>query len=329
MTRVVFMGTPDFAVPSLDALIDEGYEVVGAFTQPDRPVGRGHRISCCAVKSRAEARGVPVFQFERVRRQEGLDQMRALRPDVVVTAAFGQILSKKLLEVPKFGTVNVHASLLPRHRGAAPINWAIAMGDRVTGVTTMLTDAGLDTGDMLLARETEIGENETAGELSERLSRIGAELLIETLEKYLKGEIVPVKQEEALATYEPMLDRGMGEIDWAKPAAEIANLVRGLNPWPCAYTEYSCGTLKLFQAKAVESAGDAAPGTILESSPKKGLVIACGDGALEIVEMQAPNAKRMPAKQYLMGKCIACGDLLGARGLHVSELGICRAEENQ
>lgn len=329
MTRVVFMGTPDFAVPSLDALLDAGYEVVGAFTQPDRPVGRGHKIACCAVKARAEERGVPVFQFERVRKQEGLDRMRALKPDVVVTAAFGQILSKKLLEVPKYGTVNVHASLLPRHRGAAPINWAILSGERETGVTTMLTDAGLDTGDMLLSRATGIEEDETAGELSERLSHIGAVLLIETLEKYLKGEIIPVRQDEALATYEPMLDKAMGEIDWGKDARTVANLVRGLNPWPCAYTRYDCGILKIYRAKAVEGAPDAAPGTILESSPKKGLVIACGAGALEIVEMQAPNGKRMRARQYLAGKCIECGVLLGARGSHMSELKVCQAGKDQ
>jgi methionyl-tRNA formyltransferase len=329
MTRVVFMGTPDFAVPSLDALLDAGYEVVGAFTQPDRPVGRGHRVTCCTVKARAVERGVPVFQFERVRKQEGLDQMRALKPDIVVTAAFGQILSKKLLEVPRYGTVNVHASLLPRHRGAAPINWAILAGEKETGVTTMLTDAGLDTGDMLLSRATEIGEAETAGELSERLSRIGAALLVETLEKYLKGEIAPVRQDEARATYEPMLDKAMGEIDWDKNAVTLANLVRGLNPWPCAYTQYDCGTLKIYRARAVEGAPDAAPGTILESSPKKGVVIACGAGALEIEEMQAPNGKRMLARQYLAGKCIECGALLGARGSHVRELKVCPAGEVQ
>lgn len=325
MTRVVFMGTPAFAVPSLDALLDAGYDVVGVFTQPDRPVGRGHRLACCAVKTRAEERGVPVFQFERVRRQEGLDQMRALKPDVVVTAAFGQILSKKLLEVPRFGTVNVHASLLPRHRGAAPINWAIIMGEKVTGITTMLTDPGLDTGDMLLSQETEIGSEETAGALCERLAHLGAALLIETLEKYLAGKITPIKQNEDQATYEPLLDKTMGEIDWTKPAAQIVNLVRGLNPWPCAYTRYTCGVLKIFQARVAEGMPAAAPGTILESSPKAGLIIACGEGALEIVEMQAPNAKRMLAKQYLMGKCMECGDLLGVQGAHVSALEFCKA----
>ena len=236
MTRVVFMGTPEFAVPSLDALLDAGYEVVGAFTQPDRPSGRGHKLAAFPVKQRALERGVPVYQFERVRGQKGLDTMRALKPDVVVTAAFGQILSKKLLEVPVYGTVNVHASLLPKYRGAAPINWCILEGETVSGVTTMLTDPGIDTGDMLLTRQVEIGENETAGELTLRLSHVGAELLIETLAGYLKGEITPVRQDESQMSHQPMLDKEMGRIDWNRSAREIACQVRGLNPWPVAYT---------------------------------------------------------------------------------------------
>lgn len=311
MTRVVFMGTPEFAVPSLDALLDAGYEVVGAFTQPDRPTGRGHRLAACPVKQRALERGVEVFQFERVKGQKGLDTMRALRPDVVVTAAFGQILSRKLLEVPKFGTVNVHASLLPRYRGSAPINWCIVNGEKVTGVTTMLTDVGIDTGDMLLSRETEIGDMETAGELTERLSKIGADLLIETLDKYLKGEITPVKQDESRMSHQPMLDKEMGRIDWNRPAREIACQVRGLNPWPCAFTTMGGGALKIYLAKAMDSESGMAPGTVIESSAKRGLFVACGSGTLEIIEMQAPNAKRMQARAYLMGKKIDAGTVLG------------------
>lgn len=311
MTRVVFMGTPEFAVPSLDALLDAGYDVVGAFTQPDRPTGRGHKLAACPVKQRALERGVEVFQFERVKGQKGLDTMRELKPDVVVTAAFGQILSRKLLEVPKFGTVNVHASLLPKYRGSAPINWCIVNGEKVTGVTTMLTDVGVDTGDMLLARETEIGDMETAGELSQRLSVIGAELLIETLDGYLKGEITPVKQDESLMSYQPMLDKEMGRIDWTRSAQEIACQVRGLNPWPCAFTVINGGNLKIYLAKAIDCECDAKPGTVVESSAKKGLTVACGKGALEIIEMQAPNAKRMQAKAYLMGKRIDAGTVLG------------------
>lgn len=312
MTRVVFMGTPEFAVPSLDALLDAGYEVAGVFTQPDRPVGRGHRPHACPVKQRAIECGVPVYQFERVRRQEGLDALRALKPDVVVTAAFGQILSKKLLEVPKYGTVNVHASLLPQYRGAAPINWCIVMGEKTTGVTTMLTDAGVDTGDMLLRRETDIGEMETAGELTERLSHIGAELLTETLDKYLKGEITPQKQDESKMSHQPMLDKEMARVDWNRTAEEISRLVRGFNPWPCAFTTLDGGNLKIYMAKPadMDAAGNA-PGTVVESSARKGLFVACGDGVVEIIEMQAPNAKRMAAKAYLMGKRIDAGTLLG------------------
>lgn len=311
MTRVVFMGTPEFAVPSFDALIDAGYEVVGAFTQPDRPTGRGHRLAACPVKQRALERGVEVFQFERVKGQKGLDTMRALKPDLVVTAAFGQILSRKLLEVPKFGTVNVHASLLPRYRGSAPINWCIVNGEKVTGVTTMLTDVGIDTGDMLLSRETEIGDMETAGELTERLSKIGADLLIETLDKYLKGEIMPVKQDESQMSHQPMLDKEMGRIDWSRPARDIACQVRGLNPWPCAFTTMGGGALKIYLAKAMDAESEMAPGTVIESSAKRGLFVSCGVGTLEIIEMQAPNAKRMQARAYLMGKKIDAGTVLG------------------
>ena len=314
MTRVVFMGTPEFAVPSLDALIDAGYAVVGAFTQPDRPTGRGHKLAACPVKQRALERGVEVFQFEKVRRQAGLDAMRALKPDVVVTAAFGQILSQKLLDVPRFGTVNVHASLLPKYRGAAPINWCIINGEKTAGVTTMLTDAGIDTGDMLLSRATPIGELETAGELSCRLSHIGAELLIETLDKYLKGEITPVKQDESQMSHQSMLDKEMGRIDWRRGAREIACQVRGLNPWPCAFTTLGEGVLKIYLARAREAkAENAAPGTVIEASAKRGLVVACGEGALEILEMQAPNAKRMQASAYLMGKKIDVGTVLGTK----------------
>ncbi|MBQ4620023.1 MAG: methionyl-tRNA formyltransferase [Clostridia bacterium] len=302
--RVVFMGTPEFAVPSLKALFEmENVEVVGVFTQPDRPVGRGRKVEITPVKREAEEHNVPVFQFERVRKQEGLDAMRALKPDIVVTAAFGQILSKKLLEVPRLGTVNVHASLLPRHRGAAPINWAIISGDKVTGVTTMLTDAGLDTGDMLLKKEVIIEENETAGQLTQRLSLVGAELLRETLSAFIRGEIVPVKQNEEEMTYDPMMTKELGKIDWTKTAGEIDCLVRGVNPWPGAFSRMNGDVIKVWLTKKYEKATDEAPGTVIAASAKEGLIVACGNGeTIEIIEMQAPNAKRMTAKAYLSGK---------------------------
>ena len=307
--RVVFMGTPEFAVPSLKALLDAGYGVVGVFTQPDRPVGRGHKLAACPVKKLAVERGVPVYQFERLRNEEGLACLRSLAPDIVVTAAFGQILSQALLDVPKMGTVNVHASLLPAYRGAAPINWCILNGETRTGVTTMLTDAGVDTGDMLLRRETDIGETETAAELSVRLSQLGAELLIETLKGYIAGEIAPIPQDERLASRQPMLKKEMGLIDWTRSAKEIACQARGLDPWPSAYTDYLGGTLKIYRARPVEGEGD--PGTVLRSSAKEGLFVACGEGALEVLEMQAPGGKRMSARAYLAGKKIEPGTKFG------------------
>ena len=307
--RIVFMGTPEFAVPSLEALLDAGYEVVGAFTQPDRPVGRGHKLAACPVKQLALERGMPVYQFERLRGAEGIACLQELKPDLVVTAAFGQILSQALLDVPKRGTINVHASLLPAYRGAAPINWCILNGETKTGVTTMLTDAGVDTGAMLLRRETDIGPMETAGELTQRLSRLGAELLIDTLKGYLSGEIVPVPQDERFASRQPMLKKEMGKIDWTRPAAQIANQARGLNPWPCAFTEYGGGVLKVYLARALQGNGE--PGVVVQASAKEGLLIACGEGVLEILEMQAPGGKRMSARAYLAGKKIEPGTKFG------------------
>ena len=307
--RIVFMGTPEFAVPSLKALLDAGYGVVGVFTQPDRPVGRGHKLAACPVKKLAVERGVPVYQFERLRNEEGLACLRALAPDIVVTAAFGQILSQALLDVPQMGTVNVHASLLPAYRGAAPINWCILNGETRTGVTTMLTDAGVDTGAMLLRRETDIGEVETAAELSARLSQLGAELLIETLKGYIAGEIAPTPQDERLASRQPMLKKEMGLIDWTRSAKEIACQARGLDPWPSAWTDYLGGTLKIYRARPAMGEGE--PGTVLRSSAKEGLFVACGEGALEVLEMQAPGGKRMSARAYLAGKKIEPGTRFG------------------
>ncbi len=309
--RIVFMGTPDFAVESLKALLTTEHEIVGVFTQPDRPVGRGHKIEKCPVKILAEENDLPVYQFERVSRQEGLDTMRAIAPDLIVTAAFGQILSRKLLAVPKMGTINVHASLLPRHRGAAPINQCILMGDTVTGVTTMLTDAGLDTGDMLLKVETPIGENETAGELTARLAVMGAELLKETLEKYFAGELKGIPQNEEEMTYEPMMSKETGKIDFTKTAHEINCLVRGVNPWPGAYTGMGEQTMKVWAVNEIKEPCDAPCGTVLVSSAKEGLVVACKGGKAEITELQMPGGKRMSAKAYLSGKKIPVGTVLG------------------
>lgn len=311
MTRIAFLGTPEFAVPSLNALAEAGYEITGVFTQPDRPAGRGHRLVVCPVKARALELGLPVYQFEKLRAPEGVQALKKLNIDLMITAAFGQILNAELLSIPKRGTVNVHASLLPRHRGSAPINRCILDGDEVAGVTTMLTDVGIDTGDMLLQAETPIGEDETAGELIERLSHIGAKLLIETLPKYLSDEIRPIPQDASKATYEPMLNKEMAKIDWTKSAVEISRTVRGLNPWPCAETAFQGGRLKIYMAKPSDCACDAQPGTAIVANAKEGLVVACGEGALELIEIQAPAAKRMTAKAYLSGKKIEIGTHFG------------------
>ncbi len=307
--RIVFMGTPEFAVPSLNALLDHGYDVVAVCTQPDRPSGRGNKMTACPVKLAAQARNVPVYQFERIRRKEGREMLEALKPDLFVTAAFGQILSQRLLDIPPMGTLNVHASLLPQYRGAAPINWCIALGETKAGVTTMFTDAGVDTGDMALRAETSIGELETAGELTERLSHMGAELLIETLKRLESNDCPRCPQREDESSHQPMLSREDGLIDWNMSAEEIACRVRGFNPRPGAYTFFPDGSImKLWLARATEGA-TGNPGEVIESSAKKGLLIACGHGALEVLEMQAPGAKKMNAKAYLMGKTIPTGTI--------------------
>lgn len=308
--RIVFMGTPEFAVPALRALLDNGYAVAAAITQPDRPAGRGQKLTVCPVKRLALERGVPVYQFEKIKSEAGVAGLKALAPDLVVTAAFGQILSRQILEIPRYGTINVHASLLPAYRGSAPINWCILNGETVAGVTTMLTDVGMDTGDMLLRAQTPIGELETAGELTARLSELGAQLLIETLKGYPHGGLVPQKQDERLASYQPMLTREMGHLDWTRPARELACQVRGLNPWPCAYTQGAMGRLKIYLARPCAARGDAPAGTVVVASAKEGLFVACGEGWLEILEMQAPNARRMAAKAYLQGKRIDVGTKL-------------------
>ena len=307
MMRIVFMGTPEFAVPSLRALIENDYDVVGVITQPDRPAGRGHKLTPCPVKVLAMEKGVPVYQFEKIKSAEGVACLKELSPDLVVTAAFGQLLSREILDIPRHGTLNVHASLLPQYRGSAPINWCIINGEEKAGVTTMLTDIGMDTGDMLLKAETEIGALETAGELTVRLSELGAQLLLDTLKRYPEGDLAPTPQDEAASSYQPMLNKDMARIDWSRGAREIACQVRGMNPWPCAYTENENGRLKIYLAQACEAKHDAEPGSVTVSSAKEGLCIACGDGWLEILEMQAPNAKRMSAKAYLQGKKIEPG----------------------
>jgi len=308
--RIVFMGTPDFAVPSLRALMDNGYDVVGVFCQPDRPKGRGHKLAACPVKELAQ-QSIPVFQPERIKRPEGVEMLKALKPDLCVTAAFGQLLSQEILDIPKLGTINVHSSLLPRHRGSAPINWSIIMGDKVTGVTTMFTDKGMDTGDILLMRETPIDEKETAGELSDRLAVMGAELLIETIRALENGTLTRIPQDHDAATYEPKMDKELGRIDWSKSAQVIDCLVRGATPWPGAFTTLGEQTIKVFELCIREGAPSGEPGEIVAADAKQGLVVSCGDHDVELVQIQMPGAKRMNAKDYLRGHGMDTGVCLG------------------
>lgn len=305
------MGTPDFAVPSLRALLGAGYEVAGVVCQPDRPKGRGHRLAACPVKEAATAAGIPVYQPERIRRPEGVAMLKALSPDLCVTAAFGQILSQEILDIPPMGTVNVHASLLPRHRGSAPVHWSVIQGDRETGVTTMMTDRGMDTGDILLARATPIGARETAGELTDRLAEIGASLLLETLRAMEAGALARTPQDAALATYEPKMDRELGRVNFSRPAEEIDRLVRGTTPWPGAFTTLDGQTVKLFEVRALDAGPSAAPGTVVLADGRRGLIVSCGDCDLEIVQLQMPGAKRMRAADYLRGHPMNAGIRMG------------------
>ena len=300
--RIVFMGTPEFSVPGLKMLLDyPGAEVVGVFTQPDRPKGRGNKLTPSPVKQTALEAGIPVYQPERIRKT-GAEDLRSLAPDLCVTAAFGQILSRGILDIPKLGNINVHASLLPKHRGSAPIAHAIMAGDRKTGITTMMMDEGIDTGDILLQDETDIGESETCEELTERLSRIGAETLRKTLQALEKGELKRIPQNHEEMTYDPMLKKEMGITDFTGSAEQIQGLVNGLNPWPCVSIPCGEGRLKLLRAVCTEGKGR--PGEILQADARNGLVIACGEGAVRILELQAPGGKRMRAEDYLRGHAV-------------------------
>ena len=307
--RIVFMGTPDFAVPSLEALLQAGYEVAGVFTQPDKPRGRGKKLTPSPVKAAAQARGIPVFQPRRIR-VDGVEDLRALAPELCITAAFGQILSQEILDIPPLGTINVHASLLPRHRGSAPIAWGILQGDAQAGITTMLTARGIDTGDMLLSQAVDIRPGETCGELTQRLSRLGAETLLETLRALEAGTLRPIPQNEAEMTYDPMLKKEMALLPWTGGAQAIVNRIHALNPWPGSLVDTGAGILKIWRARvAGERPADAQPGQVLRADPKAGLVLAAGEGAVELLTVQAPGGKQLPAADYLRGHPVTPGAL--------------------
>lgn len=305
--RIVFMGTPDFAVPSLQALIDAGHDVCAVYTQPDKPQGRKQILTAPPVKTLALEHDIPVFQPNTLKNEDEQARLRELAPEVIIVVAYGKLLPKAVLDIPPHGCINVHGSLLPRWRGAAPIQWAVIAGDEKAGVTTMQMAEGLDTGDMLLTYETKVGEKETAGELFDRLAQSGAELLTQTLVKL--DEIEPRPQDDAQSCYAHMLDKQMAVIDWSKSAHEIDCLIRGLNPWPIALTTLSGERLKVFAAE--KAAGNGEPGTVLEADPKKGLTVACGEGALGLTEIQLVGGKRMKATDFLRGHAIEVGTKLG------------------
>lgn len=305
--RIVFMGTPDFAVPSLQALIDAGHDVCAVYTQPDKPQGRKQILTAPPVKTLALEHDIPVFQPNTLKNEDEQARLRELAPEVIIVVAYGKLLPKAVLDIPPHGCINVHGSLLPRWRGAAPIQWAVIAGDEMAGVTTMQMAEGLDTGDMLLTYETKVGEKETAGELFDRLAQSGAELLTQTLVQL--DEITPRPQDDAQSCYAHMLDKQMAVIDWSKSAHEIDCLIRGLNPWPIALTTLSGERLKVFAAE--KAAGNGEPGTVLEADPKKGLTVACGEGALRLTEIQLVGGKRMKATDFLRGHAIEVGTKLG------------------
>ena len=299
--RIVFMGTPDFASASLKKLIDEKFDVVGVFTQPDKPKGRGMELSASPVKELALENGLPVFQPVKMRDGTALAQIKALKPDILVVVAYGRILPDDILAVPKYGAINVHGSLLPKYRGAAPIQWAVLNGDKITGVTTMYLASEMDTGDIIYTAETEIGEYETSGELFDRLKDMGAELLVKTLRDIDAGTAPRAPQDHSKASYVTMLDKSICPIDWNKTPREVLKHIYGLQPWPVATMELEGKTVRVFAAKYTDGKTEKVPGAVV-STDKGGLEIACADGeTLLITELQAPGKKRMGAEDYLRG----------------------------
>lgn len=307
--KLVFMGTPDFAVPCLEELINAGHEIIGVFTQPDKPVGRKRVMTPPPVKLCAEKNGITVYQPDSVRTEEALSLMKELNPDCVVVVAYGKIIPSEMLKLPKFGFVNVHGSLLPKYRGAAPIQWSIIDGETKTGVTTMQMDDGIDTGDMLEVLETEIGENETAGELFDRLAEMGGKLIVSTLSKLEKGELTPIPQDHEKSNYAKIISKEMALIDFNMSAENVFNLIRGFNPWPIAYTIIGDKRLKVFAAEKIGSVNGKA-GEVVSSDGT--LTVAFGDGnGLKFTDVQLEGSKRMSATEMLKGRPIGKGTVLG------------------
>lgn len=305
--RIVFMGTPDFAAAILQRLIDTGRNVVGVFSQPDKPVGRKQIITPTATKVVAMEHNIPVFQPAKLRDGEALKIMQELKPDITVVAAYGKILPKDILDVAPLGNVNVHGSLLPEYRGSAPIQWSVINGDKVTGITTMFMAEGMDTGDMIMKFELPIGEDETAGELFDRMAKLGAESIEKTLELFDNGEVKAEPQIEEKATYAPMLKKEMGKIDFGKTAEEIHNLVRGLNPWPMAYTFFDGKSIKIHEAKEIEGFSGT-EGTLLD---EKRFIVGTKNGAIELITVQPEGKNKMSGADFIRGRRLEKGAKFG------------------
>ena len=306
--KIIFMGTPEFAVPSLRALVDSGDEVVAVVTQPDKPKGRGLEVAPPPTKVLAERHGIPVLQPAKIKTEEFFNELKKFNPDLICVAAYGKILPKNILDLPHYGCINVHASLLPKYRGAAPINWAIIRGEKVTGITTMKMDEGMDTGDMLLKEEVPIDDEDTGDTLSEKLSEIGARLLIETIRLLKEGQLNPIPQDHSQANYAPMLKKEDGKIDWQKSAEEIRNLIRGALPWPSAYTNLEGKLLKIYKVRL--AGGEGKPGEVIKS--ESGILrVATGKGALDILKLQIEGGKKLETQVFLRGRRIEEGMVLG------------------
>lgn len=308
--KVIFMGTPDFAVGALDAIVEAGHEVALVVTQEDKPKGRGKEIQFTPVKEAAIKHGIEVYQPHRVKHEEAVAKLKEYNADVFVVAAYGQILSKELLDMPKYGCVNIHASLLPKYRGAAPIQWSIIDGEKVTGVTTQMMAEGIDTGDILDVIEVEIDKEETGGSLFNKLTVAGSEVILTTLKKLEDGTVTRTPQDHSKSTYAKMLDKKLGNIDFNMSAEAIERLIRGLNPWPSAYTMYKGKTLKVWKAEVIDKDYDGQLGQIVDKT-KKAVMVKTGNGALAITELQLEGKKRMTTEAFLCGAGFELGEMLG------------------
>ena len=312
MIRIVYMGTPDFAVEPLEAIIKAGYEVAAVVTQPDKQKGRGKEVKMTPVKVCALRHGIPVFQPVKIKEPEAVAELEKYQADLFVVAAFGQLLSEEILNMPEYGCINIHASLLPAYRGAAPIQWAVLNGEKESGVTIMQMDKGLDTGDMLLKRSVELSPKETGDSLHDKLMHLGAELIVEALSKLEKGELVPEKQKDELSSYAKKLTKAMGQIDWSKDAVSLERWIRGLNSWPSAYTFFGGKTLKIWEAQVTEENGaqKAEPGQVVSVS-RESFTVACGQGELQILPLQLEGKKRVSTREFLLGYQVEPGMILG------------------